>query len=84
MAICPFLDIDIYRKSNGTLGHKVYRKPTHTNLYLNSASYHHPYNKQAVLKTLIHRARTICDKDSIHEDLRFLTKILRKMAKTRN
>jgi hypothetical protein len=28
----PFLDIDIYRKANGSLGHKVYRKPTHTNL----------------------------------------------------
>jgi hypothetical protein len=26
----PFLDIDIYRKTNGSLGHKVYRKPTHT------------------------------------------------------
>ena len=24
----PFLDIDIYRK-DGSLGHKVYRKPTH-------------------------------------------------------
>jgi len=30
----PFLDIDIYRKTDGSLGHKVYRKPTHTNLYL--------------------------------------------------
>jgi len=25
-----FLDIDIYRKPDGSLGHKVYRKPTHT------------------------------------------------------
>jgi hypothetical protein len=32
----PFLDIDIHRKPDGTLGHKVYRKPTHTNLCLNS------------------------------------------------
>jgi hypothetical protein len=30
----PFLDIDIYRKTDSSLGHKVYRKPTHTNLYL--------------------------------------------------
>jgi hypothetical protein len=28
-----FLDIDVYRKTNGSLGHKVYRKPTHTILY---------------------------------------------------
>jgi hypothetical protein len=25
----PFLDIHIYSRSNGSLGHKVYRKPTH-------------------------------------------------------
>jgi hypothetical protein len=43
----PFLDIDIYHKPDGSLGHKVYRKPTHTNLYLNSNSHHHPSNKQA-------------------------------------
>ena len=30
----PFLDIDIYRKMDCSLEHKVYRKPTHTNLYL--------------------------------------------------
>jgi len=28
----PFLDIDIYRKTDGSLGHRAYRKPTHTNL----------------------------------------------------
>jgi len=30
----PFLDIDIYRKMDCFLGHKAYRKPTHTNLCL--------------------------------------------------
>jgi hypothetical protein len=29
----PFLDIDIYMKMDGSLGHRVYRKPNHTNLY---------------------------------------------------
>jgi hypothetical protein len=32
----PFLDLIIYRKPDGSLGHKVYCKPTHTNLYLNA------------------------------------------------
>ena len=41
----PFLDIDIYKKADGSLGHKVYRKPTHTNLYLHQLSQHHPANK---------------------------------------
>jgi hypothetical protein len=31
----PFLDIDIYKRHDSSLGHTVYSKPTHTNLYLN-------------------------------------------------
>ena len=30
----PFQDTDIYRKTDGSLGHKVYRTPTHTSLCL--------------------------------------------------
>jgi hypothetical protein len=30
----PFLDIDIYRRPDGSLGLKVYRKTTHTYIYL--------------------------------------------------
>jgi hypothetical protein len=41
----PFLDIDIYCKPDGSLGHRVYRKPTHTNLYLHANSHHHLSNK---------------------------------------
>jgi hypothetical protein len=36
-----FLDTDTYRKLNYSYGHTACRKPTHTNLYLNSGSYHH-------------------------------------------
>jgi hypothetical protein len=68
----PFLDIDIYHKPVGSLGHKVYHKPMHTNLYLNSNSYHHPSNKQAVLVTLVQRARSLCDQESLHGKLEFL------------
>jgi hypothetical protein len=49
----PSLDIDINKKSNGSLGHKVYGKPTHTNLYLHQLSHHHPANKHSVLSSLI-------------------------------
>jgi hypothetical protein len=61
----PFLDIDIYRKRDGSLGHKVYRKPTHTNLYLHQLSHHHPASKHSVLSSLIHRAHALCDQDSL-------------------
>jgi hypothetical protein len=74
----PFLDVDIYRRLDGSLGHKVYRKPVHTNLYLNLASHHHPSSKQAVLSTLVHRARAVCDKESLHDELEFLKTTFRE------
>jgi len=69
----PFLDIDIYRKTDSSLGHKVYRKPTHTYLYPHQNSHHHPANKQSVLASLIHRAKALCDQDSLTHELEFLT-----------
>ena len=72
-----FLDIDIYRKIDGTLGHKVYHKPTHTNLYLQQSSHHHPAQKQSVLTSLIHRARALCDEDSLPQELEFLTAVFK-------
>jgi hypothetical protein len=69
----PFLDIDIYRKPDGSVGCRVYRKPTHTNLYLHHNSHHHPSNKLSMLTSLIHRATAICDQDSLNQELEFLT-----------
>jgi hypothetical protein len=68
----PFLDIDTYRRPDGSLGHRVYHKATHTNLYLNAGSHHHPSSKQAVLSTLVTRARAVCCGDSLHVELVFL------------
>src|SRR5215469_1292483 len=73
----PFLDIDVYRKTDGALGHKVYRKPTHTNLYLQQSSHHHPANKHSVLTSLTHRAITLCDQDSLPHELDFLTSVFK-------
>ena len=64
----PFLDMYIYRKTDGSLGHKVYRKPTHTNLYLHQNSHHHP-------ASLIHRAKALCGQVSRAQELEFLTTI---------
>jgi hypothetical protein len=74
----PFLDFDIYRRPEASLGHKVYRKPTHTNLFLNAKSHHHPSNTQAVLSTLIHRARALCDEDSLQAELVFLKDVFKE------
>jgi len=68
----PFLDIDIYRKTDGSLGHKLYWKPTRTNLYLHQNSHH-----QSVLASLIYRAKAPCDQDSPTQELEFLTTVIK-------
>jgi hypothetical protein len=70
------MDIDTYRRPDGSLGHRVYRKPTHTNLYLNARSHRPPSNKQAVLSIVVPRARALCYGDSLHVELLFLTERL--------
>jgi hypothetical protein len=72
-----FIDIDVYRRPDGTLGHRVYRKPVHTSLYLHPISHHHPSNKHAVLATLVFRAGAICDENILGQELEFLKNSLR-------
>jgi hypothetical protein len=68
-----FLDIDIYRRPDGFLGCRVYRKPININLYyLNAESLHYLTNKQSVLLSLLHRARVICHQESLPGELDFL------------
>jgi hypothetical protein len=76
----PFLNIDIYKKGDGSLGHKVYRKPTHTHLYLHQLSHHHPANKHSVISSLIHRSRALCDPDSLQQELDFLNGVFNLLA----
>lgn len=65
----PFLDILLIRKLDGSLGRNVYRKPTHTNVYINSQSHHHPAQKWASLSTLVYRALNIADEQHLDEEL---------------
>jgi hypothetical protein len=68
----------IYRGPDGSLGHKVYRKNTHTNLHFNAMTRDHPSNNQAVLSTLIHRARALCDEDSLQVESVFLKDVFKQ------
>ena len=56
----PFLDMMITPKEDGRLSTTVYRKPTHTDMYLQWDSHHSISSKYSVVSTLHHRARTIC------------------------
>jgi hypothetical protein len=72
----PFLDVDIIRKPNNTLGHTVYRKPTHTNRYLHASSHHHPAQIRSVAYTLATRSRRIADEENLQSELKILTDAL--------
>ncbi|XP_076397942.1 uncharacterized protein LOC143266273 [Megachile rotundata] len=65
----PFLDTLITRKADGTLGHQVYRKPTHTNRYLHATSHHHPSQKNSVITSLVHRATCISEQENLANEL---------------
>ena len=56
----PFLDTIVKPEADGTLSITVYRKPTHTDQYLQWDSHHHFSAKFSVIHTLSHRASTVC------------------------
>ncbi|XP_030758536.1 uncharacterized protein LOC115884178 [Sitophilus oryzae] len=69
--------LDVLVKRNGDhLDHTVYRKPTHRDRYLHNLSNHHPSQKQGIFGTLANRARRICAKDHIQEELSHLKPFL--------
>ena len=52
----PFLDVHLEHHRDGSVSTSVYRKPTHTNKYLDFTSHHPLAHKTAVVCTLKHRA----------------------------
>ncbi|KAJ8947762.1 hypothetical protein NQ318_010356 [Aromia moschata] len=68
----------IKRTNINKLAHGVYRKKTHTDRYLNAAFHPHPQHKISLMKTLVHRAETICDAESRPEELQKIKEALTK------
>jgi hypothetical protein len=76
----PFHDVLVSRRPDGSLGHTVYRKPTHTDLYLHAKSAHHQAQKKGVLHSLIQRARKLCDANSLDKETQHLKEKFKKMS----
>jgi len=55
----PFLDLLLNRTENGGLKLQIYRKPTHTDQYLNFSSHHPIDHKLSVVKTLLERSQCL-------------------------
>ncbi|XP_063960183.1 uncharacterized protein LOC135155215 [Lytechinus pictus] len=72
----PFLDVLITKTPSEFPSHQVYRKPTHTDRYLNFHSHHHPSVHQSVADTLIRRAHQLSDKAHLQQELKHVTHAL--------
>ena len=73
----PFLDTIVTINDDGSLNTKVYRKPTHTDLYLQWDSHHAIAAKYSMINTLNHRTRDVCfNKQLLKEKEDHLQKVL--------
>jgi hypothetical protein len=74
----PFLDVLISKNDTG-YETQVYRKPTHTNRYLNFKSNHNINIKKGIIKSLYDRAKITCsNENSFLEEKHLLTSVLLK------
>ena len=74
----PFLDTLVIPQEDGTLTTRVYRKPTHTDLYLQWDSHHNLACKYSVINTLTHRAKAVCSSSQLLEELKHLDQVLQQ------
>ena len=79
------LDTKFTRSPAGTLTFSVYRKPTHTDQYLQFDSNQPLQHKLGVIKTLHHRCNTICSNEEAKlQELEHLQKVLSISGYTRS
>ena len=74
----PFPDILMTPKEDSSLTASVYRKPTHTDLYLHWDSHHTLPSKYSVVGTLYHRAKTICSSSQLLKEEEHLFQALKR------
>ncbi|XP_071944425.1 uncharacterized protein [Antedon mediterranea] len=73
----PFLDCLITLKTDGTIETSIYRKPTHTDQYLNFKSNHPLEHKLSVINTLVDRCQNIVTtQQSKREEMKHIRKVL--------
>ena len=67
----------IIPQEDGSFNTTIYRKPTHTDMYLQWDSQHPISSKYSVVGTLHHRAKTVCSNTNLlHQEEEDLQKVL--------
>ena len=75
----PFLDIIITPQADGTFTTRIYRKPTHTDLYLQWDSHHNLVSKYSVINTFTQRTKAICSSSQLlTNELQHLEEVLKQ------
>jgi aromatic ring-cleaving dioxygenase len=71
----PFLDVLLQKSPSGSLIHSVYRKPTHTNQYINAFSHNPMFQKMSTMRNLFNRSIDICHPDKLSDEIQTLKNI---------
>ena len=71
-----YLDLQIFKKEDGSLRFNIFRKPTHTDKYLDFNSDHPLVHKHSVIRALVHRAEKLCDDEFKKQEMSHISKIL--------
>ena len=74
----PFLDTLVKRGDGGMIDFGVYRKPTHTDRYLQYSSHHPCHVKRGMVSGLFHRARAITQGQNREREEEHLTQALQE------
>ena len=75
----PFLDTLLRRKEGGGLDVTVYRKPTHTDRYLNFQSHHPSHVKRGLVRCLYDRARSVTNsEDNLQKEEDHIARVLKQ------
>ena len=74
-----FLDVTNHRDSNNSPRSSIYRKPTHSNLYIHSFSNHTNSVKLGAITSIFLRAYRLCNPEFIGQEISFITKVFSKL-----
>ena len=74
-----FLDVDVIATCwNNRPQFKIYRKTTHSNLYIHAFSGHSDKIKEAAINNIFQRAYRLCDPQFLDHEIEFIYEIFKK------